>query len=210
MSFNDMQSSPNLTSKDMPYVAFETRTEEDARASKAQGRMVFVDQDYARITPPGSRDVHYEKLPRWFDKLELEFKSGRVMPEWVSRWKHAYEQYKQGKELPLEGTPIKGWNMLSGAQQQNIIQCNVLTVESLATANAETLQRIGMGALQLKQRAEAWITQSKGLEPATIKMTALQRENDVLKDTVANLTEKVEALSKMVESKGKRGKEAAE
>jgi len=32
----------------------------------------------------------------------------------------------------------------------------------------------------------------------------------VLKDTVANLTEKVEALSKMVESKGKRGKEAAE
>jgi hypothetical protein len=210
MSFTDMQSAPNLTQKDMPYVAFETRTEEDAKASKAQGRMVFVDQDYARITPPGSRDVHYEKLPRWFDKLEIDYKSGRVMPDWVSRWKAAYEHYKQGKELPVEGTPIKGWNMLSGAQQQNVIQCNILTVETLATANAETLQRIGMGALDLKRRAEAWITQTKGLEPATIKMSALQRENDVLNETVKNLTEKVEALSKLVESKGKRGKEAAD
>ena len=206
MSFNDMQSSPNLTSKDMPYVAFETRTEEDVKESKAQGRMVFVDRDYARITPPGSRDVHYEKLPKWFEKLELEYKSGRVMPEWVSRWKSAYEQYKQGKELPLDGTPIKGWNMLSGAQQQNVIQCNILTVEALATANAETLQRIGMGAVELKRRAESWITQSKGMEPATIKMTALQRENDVLNETVKNLTEKVEALSKLVESKNGSGR----
>jgi len=208
MSFSDMQSAPNLTQKDMPYVAFETRTEEDVKRSKAEGRMVFIDQDYARITPPGSRDVHYEQLPRWFDKLGIESKSGRIMPDWVARWKAAYEQYKQGKELPVDGTPIKGWNMLSGAQQQNVIQCNILTVETLATANAETLQRIGMGALELKRRAEAWVMQTKGLEPATIKMSALQRENDILNDTVKNLTEKVEALSKLVETK-KSGKQAA-
>jgi hypothetical protein len=172
--------------------------------------MIFADRDYARITPPGSRDVHYEQLPRWFDKLAVELKTGRILPQWIQHWKAAYEQYKQGKELPVDGTPIKGWNMLSGAQQQNVIQCNVLTVESLAEANAETLQRIGMGALELKRRAEAWISQTKGLEPATIKMAALQRENDVLNDTVKNLTEKVEALSKLVESKDKRKKETTE
>lgn len=210
MSFTDMQSAPALSLKDMPYVAFETRTEEDPRRTKEEGRMVYVDRDYARITPPGSRDVHYERLPQWFDKLNVDFKSGRVMPEWVARWKAAYEQYKQGKELPLEGTPIRGWNMLSGAQQQNVIQCNILTVESLATANAEALAQLGMGAIELKRRAEAWVTQTKGLEPATIKMTALQRENDILTDTVKNLTEKVETLSKMVETKGRRGKDAAE
>jgi hypothetical protein len=207
MSFTEMQTAPNLSKKDMPYVVFETRSEEDPRQTKAQGRMVFVDRDYARITSPGSRDVHYERLPQWFDKLEIDFKSGRILREWVHLWRTAYDQYKKGLELPIDGTPIRGWNMLSGAQQKNVIECNILTVESLATANAEALQRIGMGAMELKRRAEAWISQKDGLEPATIKMASLQRENDVLKETIANLTEKVEGLSKLVESK-KSGKQS--
>jgi hypothetical protein len=210
MSSTDIQGAPVLSRKDMPYVAFETRSEQDNTATKKQGRVVFRDQDYARITAPGSRDVHFEKIPQWWGKLELEFKSGRLMPEWVSFWKNSYEQYRKGLEIPVDGTPIKGWNMLSKAQQDNCIQCNILTVESLATINADGVARLGMGAIQLKQRAEAWVAQRDQFEGPAIKMSSLQRENDVLKETVANLTDKVEALSKMVESKKKRGQDSAE
>lgn len=206
MATMDMLGAPALTSRDMPYVAFESRTEEDVLESKKQGRMVWKDQHYARITPPGSRDVHYEKIPGWWDKMELEAKSGRVMPEWLDRWKGAYEKWKQGQELPVDGTPIRGWNMLSGSQQENVIACNILTVESLAVATSEAMGRLGMGALELKRRAEAWLAQQSTIEPAAMKMSALQRENDVLKETIANLTEKVEALSKSVEGKTGSGR----
>lgn len=201
MATLDMMGAPTLTARDMPYVAFESRTEEDTKESKAKGHMVWRDQHYARITPPGSKDVHYEAIPEWWDKMALEAKTGRIMPEWVDRWKQGYEKWKAGQELPVDGTPIRGWNMLSGSQQQNIIACNILTVESLAVANSEAMQRIGMGGLELKRRAEAWLAQQSTIEPAAMKMSALQRENDVLKETITNLTEKVEALSKTVEGR---------
>lgn len=208
MATMDMLGSPTLTQRDMPYVAFETRTEEDRKATEKEGRMVFVDRHYARITPPGSRDVHYESLPEWFTKLERDERSGRVMPEWVARWKDAYEKYKKGQEIPTDGTPIRGWTMLSGAQQESLIALNILTVEDLATLPSEGMSRIGMGALELRRRAESWLSQRDTTEPAAVKMSALQRENDTLRDTVKNLTEKVETLSKMVEKKNRRGGDA--
>lgn len=208
MALSDMQATPVISQKDRPYVAFETRAEEDTRASAKEGRMVFIDQHYARITPPGSRDVHYEKLPGWFAKLDMNVRTGRVMPEWVDQWKAAYEKYKHGQEIPLDGTPIRGWTMITGAQQENLIALNILTVEDLATLPSEGMSRIGMGALELRRRAEAWLMQKQGAEPVAVKMTALQRENDTLKETVQSLTEKVEELSRAVDAKQKRGKSA--
>ena len=202
MATLDIMGAPTLTTKDMPYVAFESRAEEDVKESKAQERMVWKDQHYARITPPGSRDVHYESIPEWWAKMELEVKAGRVMPEWVQRWKENYQKWKTGQEVPVEGTPIRGWSMLSGAQQANVIAANILTVEDLANANSEAMGRLGMGALELKRRAEAWMIEKECVESGATKMKNLQRENDVLKETIANLTEKVEALSKSIESKG--------
>lgn len=201
MATMDLMGVPTLTQKDMPYVMFESRTEEDAKESKAQGRMAWKDQHYARITPPGSRDVHYEQIPEWWGKMEQEVKAGRVMPEWVQRWKDNYAKWKEGQEIPEVGTPIRGWSMLSGAQQANVIAANILTVESLANANSEAMARLGMGALELKRRAEAWIIEKECVESGATKMKTLQRENDILKETIANLTEKVEALSKSVEAR---------
>lgn len=208
MATMDMQATPALTQKDMPYVAFEARTEEDAKASKKEGRMVWKDQHYARITPPGSRDVHYEQLPEWWGKLHYEAKGGRILPEWIDRWQSAYEKWAKGQEVPTEGTPIRGWSMLSGAQQANLISLNILTVEDLATLPAEGMTRIGMGALEMRRRAEAWLVQNQSSESGALKLKDVQRENDVLKETVANLTEKVEALSRALDSKGKRSKDA--
>ena len=202
MAVLDQLGAPTLNKKDMPYVVFETRTEEDVRASKEQGRMVWKDQHYARITQPGSKDVHYEKIPAWWAKIELESRSGRILPELVELWKSNYERFKKGLEIPVDGTPIRGWSMISGAQQENLIAVNLLTVESLASATSEAMARIGMGALELKRRAEAWLAQRNEIEPAAVKMSQLQRENDVLKETVANLMEKVDTLSKAVEPKG--------
>lgn len=204
MSVLDLQATPALSTKDMPYVTFESRDEEDVLESKKQGRMIRRDQVYARITSPGTRDVHYEKMPRWFDKLEIEVRAGRVMQEWVDRWRLLYDRYCKGQELPTDGTPIRGWTMLSKAQQENLISANILTVEDLATMHQEGLQRVGMGALELRRRAEAWLLQNQSSEAGAMKIKDLQRENDTLKETLQQLTEKVEALSRNAEAKAKR------
>lgn len=206
MPVEEMLGTPSVNMKDMPYVTFETKTIEDAVETRRRREPVFKDQHYARITPPGSRDVQLEKLPQWWEKLDTEYRSGRVMGQWIDKWKSDFKKYEQGLEIPLEGTPIRGWKLISGAQQETLIRMNILTVESLAQANAEAIAYIGMGGLELKRRAESWIQQHQDKAPMAIEMAALKGENDVLKATVANLTAKVAELAKQVEAKSKRGK----
>jgi len=204
MAVSDLLGAPTLTQRDMPIVKFDTRDEIDRAASKREGRMIHIDRHYAILTPPGTKDEHPERLPEWWDKAESEVRSGRLKPEWVDYWKSTYEKWKQGQEIPLDGTPIRGWTMLTKAQQENVIGCNILTVEALSQMNSDAMARIGMGALELKRRAESWMLEKECLEAGATKLRDVQRENDTLKATVQNLTEKVAELESAV--KTKRGK----
>lgn len=206
MPIEEMTGAPAINAKDMPYVMFETKTVEDVKATREQKTPVFKDQHYARITPPGSRDVQLEKLPNWWEKLDQEYRSGRVMAQWIEKWKSDYARYEKGQEIPADGTPIRGWKLLSGAQQETLIRMSILTVEALANINSEAMSHLGMGALEFKRRAESWIQQTQDKAPLAIEMASLKGENDVLKATVQNLTEKVQLLSQQVEAKSKRGK----
>lgn len=192
---------PALTARDMPYVTFVTETLEDYVASKAQNRPVAIDVDFVKITPPGSRDVHIQKVKTWFEQLKQEEQTGRVLTQWVQKWKADYALYQQGKEIPLDGTPIRGWKLLTGAQQENLIRLNILTVEALANVGAEAIAVIGMGAVAMKNRAESWLAQNSDKVVGAMQMATLKSENAVLAETVKNLTSKVEELSKMVEAK---------
>lgn len=199
-----MEGAPALTARDMPYVTFTTETMEDYAASAAKGEPVAIDVDFVKITPPGSRDVHIQKVEKWLVQLKHDEQNGRVLPQWVQKWKHDYALYQQGKEIPVDGTPIRGWKLLTGAQQENLIRLNILTVEALANIGAEAIAVIGMGAVAMKTRAEAWLAQNQDKVLGAMQLATLKSENAVLADTVKNLTDKVEELSKMVEEKKKK------
>jgi hypothetical protein len=199
----DELTAPLITDNDRPYVTFSTVTEEDHRASREQGKVVLRDVHYAHVTGKGGKDTTKHKLPGWWDLLGPQVASGRLKPEWVELWKRGFEKYLEGKEVPAEGTPILGWGLIPGSMQETIIRANIRTVEDLATAPADALSRIGMGAVELKRRAEAWVAQHKDKEGLAVKMAAVQQENDGLKDQLATLMKKVEELSKQVEKKGK-------
>lgn len=175
-----------------PFVRFERRGEEDRNASLAQGRYVERDVDVALVTPAGSRDVMIHKVDEWLTNLRRNVNDGRMPQEWLDGYQSKYEHWKRGEELPLDGTPIKGWGVISPAQQKNLVSINVLTVEDLARLNDEGLRRIGMGANDLKNKAIAWLRQldDKG---------GLTQENSALKAENAALKSQVEALSKQLE-----------
>lgn len=178
----------------MPLVRFERRAIEDKTASRAAGHYVAKDVDYALVTPPYSKDVMHHRLPNWFEQLELDAQKGRVPREWVQKVKQAYAFFQQGQEIPLDGAPIKGWGVISPAQQETLIKMGILTVETLAAVNEEGLRRIGMGATELKHKADAWLKQLKKAGPATQEIAALKTENEHLRTSLATLEEKVNEL----------------
>ena len=178
-----------------PFVQFERVPVENILASREQGHYVAFDQDRAFITPPGSKDKMIYDVQTWFANLEADVKNQRIPREWVDAYHKQYDYWKQGQEMPLEGVPIRGWGMISPAQQETLIRLHVLTVEALAIANEELIRRIGMGGMGMKNKADAWLKETKGKGKLTMEMAALKKENEVLKASLANLESKIERLN---------------
>lgn len=176
------------------YVQFVREAVEDKNASREAGHFVARDVDYVLITPPYSKDQHKAKLPGWFDKIDQDVKNGRLPMEWAARYKEQYRLWQQGQEAPLDGTPIKGWGVISPAQQEMLIRANIRTVEDMAAANDEGLRRVGMGAVDLKNKAQAWLAQIRDKGPLTMEMAALKNENAILKGAVSALEARLKAI----------------
>ena len=180
------------------YVRFERRPMEDKAASIREGRYVAKDVDFALVTPPYSKDCVEYKVEQWLINMDRNARDGRIPEKWADQWKASYNSWKNGQEMPLSGTPIKGWGVLSPAQQQTLIAMNCLTVEDLAGINDEGLRRIGMGAVELRDKAKNWLASMKDHGAVTVQLAAMEQENRNLATTVESLKAQVEALKNMI------------
>lgn len=174
-----------------PYVRFEQRAVEDRAKSNETGVYSYKDVNFALVTPHGSKDVFEDEAESWLAKQQEHARKGRIPETHFKYFKSQYDAWKDGQELPEEGTPIKGWAVLSPAQQQMCIQANVRTVEDLALAPEDALHQIGMGARALKQKAVAWLSSADTGKSAS-QIVDLQ-------NNVQYLTEQNEKLQKQLE-----------
>lgn len=190
MSVNDV-----VNREDRPaYVRFERRAIEDVQASVRDGRYVGKDVDFALVTPPYSKDCVEYKVSQWLENMDRNVRDERIPVKWSEMWKDAYKRWQNGQEVPLNGTPIRGWGLTSPAQQEMLIRMNCLTVEDLADINDEGMKRIGMGALDLKNKARNWVQSMKDHGPLAMQVTALEKENSGLKGQVETLSKQVSSL----------------
>jgi len=185
-----------------PYVRFEVRAEEDRQASLDAGHYVGKDVHYALITPMGSKDCIERKADEWFDKLKQDVSEGRCPREWLAAFKEVYKEWCEGREAPVNGTPITDWPPVSPSQVKTLLSLQVRTVEDLAAANEEVLGRIGMGGRALKQRAIDWLTSSESAGKASGELSSLkaanenlQARNTQLEAQLKELVAKVDALT---------------
>jgi len=181
-----------------PFVRFERVAFEDKRASLMAGHYVAKDIDMAYVTPPYSKDIMKYKVESWFVQLEQDLKNRRISQEWVNDYKKSYQYWLKGQELPVDGTPIKGWGIISPAQQETLIRMNVLTVEQLAAINDEGLRRIGIGAVGMKDKANAWLKSLKKSGAVSIEIAELKGENERLKGTISSLEERLNKLQETI------------
>lgn len=184
-----------LSKNDRPaYIEFSQISKHLPRRSEEEGRYICVDVDMVTVRQIGSPDSAIFEVKPWLEQQAIEVKSGRLPRTHLEQYRKAYAAWKEGREMPLEGTPIRGWAMISTAQSETIIRAGVRTVEDLAAMNAEACSRVGMGAIKLKQTAAAWIAQAQDKGPLTAQMVGLQQENDLLKAQLDKLTSVVEGL----------------
>ena len=182
--------------KDRPAaVRFETLAVEDKAKSLAKGCWVGRDVHYAVITPVGSKDQFKQETADWEANLDREVSQRRMPRAWADNYKESFKKYLAGQELPVNGTPLKMFALLSPAQIAQLISMNVLTVEDLAGLNAEGTTRIGMGAIELKKKAKAWLDQANGTGPTAAKIAAMEMDNQGLKEQVNSLTVQVTRLT---------------
>jgi len=186
-----------------PYVSFEVKALEDRTASIEAGYYKTKDVDYALITPQGSKDRIEREVGDWFSNLTQQTHEGRFPQEWLSHFKASYTAWKEGRELPLNGTPILTWPSLSPSQIKQCLDAKLRTVEDLAGANEEAVSRMGMGGRALKDKAVSWLSVAASSGKVTeelaalrVKAKAAETRNEQLEASVKELLAKVAALTK--------------
>lgn len=183
-----------------PYVVFEVKVLEDRQASIEAGHYVGKDVNFACITPQGSKDRVEIQADDWIKMLAEEANRGRFNPAWLQSIRAMYEAWKQGQELPVDGYPVKNWPVLSPAQVQTFLDIGIRTVEDVAGMNEEAIHRIGMGARNLKQRAQEWLSSadkgksSEEINALKIKNTELETSNKELREALGAIRKEFEAL----------------
>lgn len=181
-----------------PFVNFEVRAEEDRTASIEAGHYVAKDVDYALITPAGSRDCVERKVEDWFAHIEDQAQQGRFPHEWVEGFKFKYKHWKETQELPVEGTAIKSWNVVSPAQCRLLLDLNVRTVEDLSNANEELIARLGMGGRDLVRRAKIWLESASNVGQTSERLNAEIAAREAAEARIKSLEETVQKLQAQI------------
>jgi hypothetical protein len=143
------------------HVQFYKHAELDAAASKAAGRKIFAEHVYVRIMAPANR---------------LNVIECRATDEYKLRFARQYAQFLQGVEQLSVGTPLSELPSLSAAQVLELKALKVDTVEQLANLPDTTVQLLGVGGMELKRRAAAFIMRAQSNDALAAQNQDLQRQ----------------------------------
>lgn len=185
-----------------PYVVFEQRAEEDRDATIASGGIVMRDVNYAVVRQPGSKDSIEKQADQWLEDVRRRVMQGKYPQEWLDHFQRQYAAFKEGQTAPEMGLSVKEWPSLSKAQVHNLLAAGVRTVEDAAAMNEPTMQRVGMGAREIKAKAVAYI-ESREQNKAAEKIAALQADLANRDTTIESLEKRLAALE-AAQTQGKR------
>lgn len=178
------------------YVRFEYRAMEDREASVREGRYIPKDVIFAMITPPGGNLV--------VDRIADEWLESKRNDKFFPHYSALYKAWKEGEAEPEFGTSLKSWPAITPAQVAACFNANIKTIEDLATAPAQALQRIGMGSAALQQKAAAWLQSAQDRGKTAEEVATLRRDVEALTARNSELAAQVQAFLAAQGGKPKR------
>lgn len=195
-----------------PFVIFEERSEEDRAQTIAQGRLIMKAVNYAVIRQLGSKDTVEKEAETWLNDNDRAAVRGAFPSEWATGFRKKYDDWKEGKEAPPNGFPLKEWAGISRAQTENCVQIGICTVEDMAAMSDSAMNAIGMGARVLKDKAQAWLdsrlTHGNAEQLAALRAEAADKDTRIkqLEEQLSQLGSRLDQVeSRDVPSKRKAG-----
>lgn len=125
------------------YAVFYTEAIKMGAESETAGRPIYKDVPFVRIMVPGDNTNVIERKATEDDKR---------------RYHQAWAQYERGEAQAMHGTPLEQWPQITKAQVKEAKYLEVHTVEQLAALSDSQCQRLGMGYLELRTKAKAYLT----------------------------------------------------
>ena len=179
----------------MPYVRFEEREHGlNEEASKRAGRPVPRVVVFACVTPHGSKDSLDKIADEWIPDIKKRAAMGTYPPEWAEHFDKQYQAWKQGQELPRNGTPVMTWQAATSEQRSRLRAIGIPTVEDLAAVPDGALGQIGLDGRNLRDLAKAWIAEAKDkgvnarlVADQSTRIEDLEKQNQDLRQRLAAL-----------------------
>lgn len=145
--------------------------------SEQEGRPVYEQRVFVRIMVPGdatsiietpATEQHKQDFPRQFDR------------------------FQKGQKDVIEGTPLTMWPVVNKSQIKECEFFEVRSVEQLADLSDSSCKRMGMGYMELRSKAKAWLLAAKDSSLVTRQAAEndrLQGEIEALKQQIAQLAQ---------------------
>jgi hypothetical protein len=140
------------------FPRFHMEAVEDPLASAAAGRPIFHEEERVEIIMPGNPNS-----PVF-----------RVTDEHRQEWPDAYERFRKGLDFSVDGTPLEQWNILGRKHVLELKALDIHTVEQCAKLSDIAIQKIGMGGLEIRKLAAAYLDDA---EASKVTTEALDRAN---------------------------------
>lgn len=148
--------------RDSTFPEFMLVAVHDELASQRAGYPIFRDEEQVKIHIPGN---------------SLSIPVERVNDVHRERWPEQYKRFKAGQEMAHEGTPLEMWPPIASKAQVLFLKHHeVHTVEGLAQVSDFNLNKLGMGARQLRDLARSFLSSAE----RNAMTNSLMKENERL------------------------------
>lgn len=168
------------TQKPKRFVEFDLHPVRNAEKSAAEGRPIYDEAEYIKITVPGDKNNIVHRPVRPSDKQEFSAE---------------YRRFKAGEEMQQSGTPLKSWPGISRAEVEELAFFNVRTVEQLAEMSDGNARNLGP-VMAMRQRARDFIAAAKGNAP----LEQVRAENEALKNRLEAMERQMSQLAEAKQS----------
>lgn len=172
-----MSNPQSLQAESNLFVSFYTEAVEMKAESEKQGRPVYRDVPFIKVVVPGDVNNIIER---------------KASKEDEQKFPKAWARYKAQEADVMEGTPLEQWPQMSRSLVKEAKFFEIHTVEQLAGLSDINVSKMGMGYLELRNKAKAYLVAAAG----TAGETAQAAENQRLKDMIADLQKQMSELSK--------------
>lgn len=184
------------------YVEFYSKAVKQNFESEQAGRPIFKDVTYVKIHTPSDQLTVIDTIAREDHKMRFPTQWARFMN-------------MHGTQQQMVGTPVTEWPFLTTAQAEELKAMKFFTVELIANANDQQIQKLGMIAgtsgYTLRDKAKAFLNlatdsaeEAKREEEMKILREELAKkdaETDKIKaETEAKLAEMQERMTAQMES----------